>query len=29
VEAIAWEVIPQMAEALISEEIRRMKDDDQ
>ncbi|MCS5638656.1 MAG: response regulator [Myxococcota bacterium] len=25
VEAIAWEVIPQMAEALIREEIRRMK----
>lgn len=27
VEAIAWEVIPQMAETLIREEIRRMKDD--
>ena len=25
VEAIAWEVIPQMAETLIREEIQRMK----
>ena len=25
VEAIAWEVIPEMAETLIREEIRRMK----
>ena len=25
VEQIAWEVIPQMAETLIQEEIRRMK----
>ena len=26
IEAIAWEVIPQMAEVLIREEIRRMKE---
>ena len=25
VEAVAWEVIPQMAETLVREEIRRMK----
>jgi hypothetical protein len=25
VEAIAWEVIPQMAETLVKEEIERMK----
>ena len=29
VEAIAWEVIPQMAEALVKDEIRRMKGDDE
>ena len=27
VEAIAWEVIPQLAETLVREEIRRMKDE--
>jgi hypothetical protein len=27
VEAVAWEVIPQMAETLIQEEIRRLKED--
>jgi hypothetical protein len=26
IEAIAWEVIPQMAETLIREEIRRLQD---
>jgi len=29
VEAIAWEVIPQMAETLIKDEIRRMKGEDE
>ena len=28
-EAIAWEVIPQMAEALVREEIRRMKGEEE
>ena len=28
IEEIAWEVIPQLAEALIREEIRRMKGED-
>jgi len=27
VERVAWEVIPQMAEALIREEIRKLKGD--
>jgi hypothetical protein len=28
IEAIAWEVIPQMAETLIREEIRKLQDDE-
>jgi len=27
IESIAWEVIPQMAEALIKEEIRKLQSD--
>ena len=29
VEAIAWEVIPQMSETLVREEIRKMKGEDE
>jgi hypothetical protein len=28
IERVAWEVIPQMAEALIREEIRKLKGED-
>jgi hypothetical protein len=27
IEKIAWEVVPQLAETLVQEEIRRMKED--